>query len=336
MKKIYMTRPIHDAGIALLKGKGYEVIVGEGAGVPSHEGIIEALQATPYDAVVAFLTDKVDATLFDACPTAKIFSNYSVGFNNVDLAEAERRGIAITNTPGTSGLAVAEHAVALMLACTTRLAEGDRFMRSGTFAGWQPDLFLGTDLSGKTVGLIGTGDIGARVAKMLSRGFGCKIVYNDVVRNQELETVDAATYMERDELLRTADIVTLHVPLLPATMHLIDAAAFASMKPSAILINTARGPIIDEAALVEALKNRTISAAGLDVYEFEPKVTDELLQLDNVVLTPHIASSRETARIKMAETVANNIISFFETGTPLTPVVTMAAPVAEGTPSAVR
>lgn len=329
-----MTRPIHDAGIALLKEKGYEITIGEGNSVPAHESIIQALGSAPYDAVVTFLTNKVDATLFDACPTAKIFSNYSVGFNNVDLGEAEKRGIAITNTPGTSGLAVAEHAVALMLACTTRLAEGDRFMRSGQFAGWQPDLLTGTDLSGKTVGFIGTGDIGARVAKMLSRGFGCRVIYNDVVRNQELETVDAATFMERDELLRTADIVTLHVPLLPETRHLIDAAALASMKPTAILVNTARGPVVDEAALVEALKNKTISAAGIDVYEFEPSLTDGLLQLNNVVLTPHIASSRETARIKMAETVANNIISFFETGAPLTPVAkAVTLPVPDGTPS---
>lgn len=317
-----MTRPIHDAGIALLTEKGYEVTFGKGEGVPSHESIIEALKEKPYEAVVAFLTDKIEATLFDACPTAKLFSNYSVGFNNADLDEAKKRGITITNTPGTSGQAVAEHAVALMLACTTRLAEGDRFMRSGKFAGWEPDLFMGTDLSGKTVGFIGTGDIGARVAKMLSRGFGCNIIYNDVIRNDELETEDAATYMERNELLRTADIVTLHVPLLASTRHLIDAAALASMKPTAILINTARGPIVDEVALVEALKSKTIAAAGLDVYEFEPSVTEGLLQLDNVVLTPHIASSRETARIKMAEMVARNIISFFETGKALTAVTT--------------
>lgn len=329
-----MTRPIHEAGMVLLREKGYEITIGDAGSLPTHESIIAALKAVPYDAVVAFLTDKVDATLFDACPTAKLFSNYSVGFNNVDLEEAKKRGIAITNTPGTSGQAVAEHAVALMLATTTRLAEGDRFMRSGKFAGWQPDLLLGTDLSGKTIGLIGTGDIGARVAKMLSRGFGCKTVYNDVVRNQELETVDSAVYLEREELLRTADIITVHVPLLPETKHLINAEALKSMKPTAILINTARGPIVDEVALAEALKNKTISAAGIDVYEFEPKVSDELLSLDNVVLTPHIASSRETVRIKMAEVVAKNIIAFFETGEPLTPVpgtATMRAP--QGIPS---
>ncbi len=319
-KKIYMTRPIHDAGITILREKGYEITTGTGGALPTHESIVEALHVAPYDAVVTFLTDKVDTTLFDACPTAKLFSNYSVGFNNVDLDEAERRGIVVTNTPGCAGAAVAEHAIALMLAVTTRTAEGDRFMRSGKFSGWQPDLLMGTDLSGKTVGLIGVGDIGARVAKMLTRGFGCKIIYNDVVRNQELEEVDAAVFVEREELLKTADIITLHVPLLPATKHLISTEAFQMMKPGAILINTARGPVVDEKALVEALMTKRITGAGIDVYEFEPELTEGLIGCENAVLTPHIASSRETVRIKMAETVANNIVTFFETGTPLTPV----------------
>jgi lactate dehydrogenase-like 2-hydroxyacid dehydrogenase len=270
--------------------------------------------------VVTFLTDTVDATLFDAAPGAKIFANYSVGFNNVHLEDAEARGVAITNTPGCAGNAVAEHTVALMLAVTARIAEGDRYMRAGKFTGWQPDLLMGTDLSGKTVGLVGVGDIGTRVARMLVKGFGCSIIYNDIVPNAELEKEDAATFVERDELFRKADIVSLHTPLLPSTRHLVNAAVLASMKPEAILINTARGPVVDEAALVEALKRGTIAGAGMDVYEFEPKVADGLLALDNAVLTPHIASSRETVRARMSETVAKNIISFFETGTPLTPV----------------
>lgn len=319
-KLIYMTRPIHEEGMKLLRDKGYEITTGEAGGIPTHESVIAALRASPYDAVVTFLTDQVDAILFDACPSAKLFSNYSVGFNNVHLEDAEARGVFITNTPGCAGNAVAEHAVALMLAVTTRLAEGDRYMRSGKFSGWQPDLLMGTDLSGKTVGFVGVGDIGARTAKMLSRGFGCKIIYNDVVPNAELEQEDAAVFMERDQLFREADIVSIHVPLLPTTKHLVNKDVLASMKPTAILINTARGPIVDEAALVEALKNKTIAGAGIDVYEFEPKVTEKLLTLENVVLTPHIASSRETVRAKMSETVAKNIISFFETGSPLTPV----------------
>lgn len=315
-----MTRPIHEEGMRLLRDKGYEITTGEAGAIPTHESVITALRAVPYDAVVTFLTDQVDATLFDAVPSAKIFSNYSVGFNNVHLEDAEARGVSITNTPGCAGNAVAEHAVALMLAVTTRLVEGDRYMRAGKFAGWQPDLLMGTDLSGKTIGFVGVGDIGARTAKMLSRGFGCRIVYNDVARNAELEKEDAAVFMERDQLFREADIVSIHVPLLPATKHLVNAEVLSSMKSTAILINTARGPIVDEVALVEALKNKTIAGAGLDVYEFEPKVTEELLTLDTVVLTPHIASSRETVRARMSEIVAQNIISFFETGSPMTPV----------------
>ena len=319
-KKIYITRPIHESGRALLREKGYEITVGEAGDVPTHESIIAALQSVPYDAVVTFLTDTVDATLFDAVPTAKLFANYSVGFNNVHLEDAEARGVAITNTPGCAGLAVAEHTVALTLALTARVAEGDEYMRAGKFAGWQPDLLIGTDLSGKTVGFVGVGDIGARAAKILSKGFGCRIIYNDVNKNESLEKEDAARFVERDELFRTADIVSIHVPLLPTTKHLVNADVLKSMKPTALLINTARGPIIDEVALVEALKQKTIAGAGLDVYEFEPKVVEGLIDLPNVVLTPHIASARESVRVKMAETVAKNIISFFETGAPLTPV----------------
>ncbi len=315
-----MTRPIHEEGMKLLHDKGYEITTGETGTVPTHESIVEALSKIPYDAVVTFLTDAVDATLFDAVPSAKIFSNYSVGFNNVHLEDAQLRGVVITNTPGCAGSAVAEHAVALILAVMARITEGDRYMRSGKFTGWQPDLLIGTDLSGKTIGFVGVGDIGARAAKMLSKGFGCKIIYNDIVQNMELEKEVAATFMERDQLFREADVVSIHVPLMPATKHLINADVLRSMKSTAILINTARGPIVDEVALVEALKAKTIAGAGIDVYEFEPKVTDGLLALDNVVLTPHIASARETVRAKMSEVVAQNIISFFETGKAITSV----------------
>jgi lactate dehydrogenase-like 2-hydroxyacid dehydrogenase len=319
-KKIYMTRPIHEAGMKLLQEKGYEITAGPAGTVPAHEDVISALRAVPYDAVVTFLTDQVDGTLFDAAPTAKLFANYSVGFNNVHLEEAVARNVFVTNTPGCAGTAVAEHTVALMLALTARVAEGDKYMRAGKFAGWQPDLLLGTDLSGKVVGLVGVGDIGARVAKMLANGFGCTILYNDVTRNEALEKESAARFVERDELFRTADIVSIHVPLLPTTKHLVNSEVLASMKASALLINTARGPIVDELALLLALQEKRIAGAGLDVYEFEPKVTEGLLGLDTAVLTPHIASSRETVRIKMAETVAQNIISFFESGIPVTPV----------------
>jgi glyoxylate reductase len=319
-KKIYMTRPIHEAGIKLLREKGYEIASGPAGDVPTHESIIDALNAAPYDAVVTFLTDTVDESLFEAVPSAKLFANYSVGFNNIKLEDAEARGLFVTNTPGCAGLAVAEHTVALMLALTARIAEGDEYMRTGKFTGWQPDLLIGSDLSGKTIGFVGVGDIGARTAKILSRGFGCTIIYNDVVPNAELEKDDDARFAERDEVFRLSDIVSIHVPLLPTTKHLVNKNTLAMMKPSAFLINTARGPIVDEVALVEALNTKTIAGAGLDVYEFEPAVAKDLLVLPNVVLTPHIASARESVRVKMAEIVAKNIIVFFETGIPVTPV----------------
>lgn len=319
-KHIYMTRPIHEAGIKLLREKGYEITMGECGDAPCYDAILGNITKTPFDAVVSFLTDKVDAALFDACPTAKLFSNYSVGFNNIDLKEALARGIAITNTPGCAGRAVAEHTVALMLAVTTRMVEGDRYMRAGKYTGWQPELLVGTDLSGKTVGLIGLGDIGTQTAKILAHGFGCKIIYTDLTQNEALNESCRATFVSKEELLATADIISMHVPLLPSTTHIVDATSFELMKPSAIVINTARGPVIHEEALIKALMEKKIGGAGIDVYEFEPHVEQALLTLENVVLTPHIASARESVRIKMSEIVAKNIISFFETGNVLTPV----------------
>jgi glyoxylate reductase len=320
-KKIYMTRPIHQAGISMLEEKGYSVTMGPAGDTPSHESIIEALKQQEYDAVVPFLTDKVDASLFATCPTAKVFSNYAVGFNNINFDDARSFGIAVSNTPGTSGQAVAEHTVALTLAVMARIAEGDAYMRSGKYVGWQPDLLLGTDLSGKTIGMLGLGDIGIRAAKMFAKGFGCKIIYTDIVACPSLEAECDAKLVTKEELLRGADVVSLHVPLLPSTTHLLDAEAFSVMKSDAIVINTARGPVIDEQALVSALTDKKIRGAGIDVYEFEPRVSEGLLALPNVVLNPHIASSRESVRSAMSETVAKNLISFFETGSVINSVL---------------
>lgn len=315
-----MTRPIHDAGMKLLREKGYEMTTGKSGSTPKHEDIIRALQEKPYDAVVTFLTDTVDKSMFEACPTAKLFANYSVGFNNVHLEDALSHGVTITNTPGCAGNAVAEHAVALMLSLTARIAEGDRFMRAKSYTGWQPDLLIGTDLSGKTVGLIGLGDIGMRVARMVSQGFDCKVLYTDMKKNDVLEAECGAEMTTKEVLLEKSDIISLHVPLMPSTTHLINKEALRRMKKTAIIINTSRGPVIDEAALAHTLKEGRIAGAGLDVYEHEPEVNEDLLVMDNVVLTPHIASARESVRVQMAETVANNIISFFETGSARTPV----------------
>lgn len=316
-----MTRPIHEVGIDLLKAKGYEITIGTAeTDNPTHDHVVAELQKKPYDAVVTFLTDHVDAGLFAACPSAKLFANYAVGFNNVNLADAKAAGVTVTNTPGTAGRAVAEHAVAMMLALTTRLAEGNQFMKAGKYRGWQPEFLIGTDLTGKTIGLIGTGDIGSHVAQMLAHGFGCTIIYSDMRRNEALEQSCGAIFTPQEDIFKSADIVSLHVPLLPSTTHLVNADVLRSMKPTAFLVNTARGPIVDEVALVQALQNKTIAGAAVDVYEFEPTLTEGMTELDNLVMTPHIASARESVRIAMSKLVAENIIAFFETGNVVTPV----------------
>ena len=314
-----MTRPIHEVGMKILQDKGYAITVGAKENGPSHDELIQALSSTPYDAVVTYLTDTVDASLFTACPTARLYANYAVGFNNVNTEDVKAHGIVATNTPGCAGRAVAEHAVALMISLTTRVTEGDRYMRLGKYTGWRADLLIGSDLSGKTIGLIGLGDIGSQVAKMLAHGFGCSIIYTDMAPNEALQNDCGARFVTKEELLRQADIISLHVPLLPSTTHLINAETIGMMKPGAIIINTSRGPVVDEKALVSALQEKRIAGAGVDVYEFEPTLSEGMVALENIVMTPHIASARESVRIKMAEITANNIVSYFETGNVTTP-----------------
>lgn len=313
-KIIYITRKIPEAGLKLLRDKGISFDMGTSKTPPTQKEIIKALKKKPYDGVISFLTDKLDKDVFNACPTAKVFANFSVGFDNVDLEEVKKRNIFISNTPGTSSVAVAEHTVALMLALTTRINEGDRFMRSGKYKGWDPDLLIGTDIKGKTIGLIGVGQIGTEVAKILHYGFGSNIIYSDINPNPALEQITGTVRKETTEILREADIVSLHVPLLPTTRHLINKESLATMKKTAFLINTSRGPVVDENALVDALKNNIIRGAAIDVYEFEPKLTKGLTKLPNIILTPHIASARQSARDMMAEIAARNIISVLETG----------------------
>lgn len=312
MKKIYITRKIPEVGIKILLDKGFELEVYPEEHAPSHDELLANLKKAEYDGVVTLLTDKVDASFFDASPSTKIVANYATGFNNIDIVEAKKRGVVVTNTPGVSALSVAEHTVALMFALTTRLVEGDLFMREGKFKGWTPYNFVGTDLSGKTIGLVGVGNIGAKVAHML-KSFGVKIIYTDISKNESIENdCGAIKCIDLNQLLQQADIVSLHVPLLDSTHHLINESHLKLMKPTAFLINTSRGPVVDEVALVSALKNKVIAGAGLDVFEFEPNLTEGLKELQNVVLTPHIASARESARNDMAVLCAEALVDFFE------------------------
>lgn len=316
MALIYVTRRIPEAGLSMLKEKGYELDISEKDGVLTREELLAALKAKPYDAVLCLLTDTIDKEVYDAVPTAKIFANYAVGFNNIDVAGAKERGIAITNTPGALTETVAEHTIALMLAITARIAEGDRFVRAGKFNGWGPMMLLGSDLKGATLGLLGAGRIGGRVAE-IAKGFGMKIMYNDVKPNPEFEKAVGAEFLpDTDSVLAAADVVSIHVPLLPTTTHLINTERLAKMKKTAYLVNTSRGPVIDEVALVEALRAGTIRGAALDVFEHEPKLAPGLAELDNVVLTPHIASATESARNEMATLAAENLIAHFEGQTP--------------------
>lgn len=315
--KIFVTRKIPEVGIKKLLDKGYEVEISKKNGVLTKEELIWALKEKEYDAVLCLLTDAIDGDVFDAAPKAKIFANYAVGFNNIDLGGAKKRGLMVSNTPGVLTDTVAEHTFAMMMAIACRLIEGDRMMREGKFIGWEPELLLGTDLSGKTLGILGAGRIGGEVVRHAVKGFNMKILYYDVSRNTELEEKYGAVFCQTpEELLKESDFVSIHVPLLPSTKHLMNKERLGMMKKTAYLVNTSRGPVIDENALAEALKNGVIKGAALDVFENEPMLADGLVDLPNVLLTPHIASATEETRSKMSELAAENIIEALEGRTP--------------------
>lgn len=316
--KILVTHKIPENGIELLKEIGT-------VDVYEHEQVIPRAvfldRVRGADAVVTMVTDHVDKELFDAAgPQLKVVANYAVGFDNIDVREATNRGITVTNTPGVLTEAVAEHALGLMLAVARRIPEADAFTRAGKYAGWMPLGFLGQSLWGKTLGIVGLGRIGTWIAEAAYRGFNMKIMYTDVKHDDELEMKLGATYHQLDTILKEADVVSIHVPLLESTRHLIGERELNLMKSSTILINTSRGPVVDEAALYHALKENKIFGAGIDVFEHEPKIYHGLEKLPNIVLTPHIASATIEARTAMAEIAANNVRSVLKTGKPLNPV----------------
>lgn len=311
MAQIYVTRHIPDIGINLLRAAGHTVDVSTKDGVLTADELKKAVAAKPYDAVICLLTDTINKEVFDAVPTAKIFANYAVGYNNISLPDAATAGVTITNTPGVLTDTVAEFTISLMLAVAKRIPESDAFTRAGKYRGWAPELFLGSDLKGKTLGILGAGRIGYEVALRAHHGFGMHIIYNDINRGDELEKNTKAVFKETtEEVLKEADVVSIHVPLLPSTEHLMNAERLALMKPSAYLINTSRGPVIDEVALVDALNRGVIRGAGLDVFEHEPELVKGLADLPNAVITPHIASASEETRNKMSEIVAQDVIDF--------------------------
>jgi lactate dehydrogenase-like 2-hydroxyacid dehydrogenase len=307
--RIILTRPIPKAGLDLLVGRGqYDIVLHQENKIPSADEL--ARYSHSADAIISLLTEKFTPEIIgQAGERLKIIANYAVGFDNIDLAAATAKGIAVTNTPDVMTQTVAEHAVALMLAASRRLLEGDRYIRAGKYKQWEPELLLGPELFGKTLGIIGTGRIGAVMAQICYHGLGMKIIYHDIEKNLDLERATHAYQTSVNHLLETADVVSLHVPLLPTTKHMIDATALRQMKKNAILINTSRGPIVKEKALIAALKNHDIFAAGLDVFEFEPKVASALKELPNIVMTPHCASATHEARNAMAVMAAENVIA---------------------------
>lgn len=272
-------------------------------------------------AIVTMLTDEIDGSIMDAAgPSLKLIANYAVGFDNIDLAAAKTRQIIVTNTPGVLTDSVAEHTIALMLAVARRIPEADLFTKKGQYKQWEPDMFLGQELRGRTLGLIGLGRIGAGVAR-IAKGLQMETIYFDAIRQPKMEKECAVTYHHFETVLKESDVLSLHVPLLPTTRHLISQKELTAMKPNSILVNTSRGPIVDEQALVHALREKEIWGAGLDVFEHEPKISSALTRLSNVVLTPHIASATGQAREAMGMIVADNVISYFTTGKVLNAVL---------------
>lgn len=261
------------------------------------------------DAVICTLSDRIDADLLSRARRLKVIANYAVGYNNIDVAAARARGIVVTNTPDVLTDATADLAWALLLAVTRRVVEGDRLMRAGTWTGWAPTQMLGTEVTGKTLGIIGMGRIGQAVARRAA-GFRMPVLYSS--RRPCPAGIESWTFLSKEDVLRRADIVTLHVPLTEETHHLIGEPELRLMRPTSFLINTARGPVVDEAALVAALEAGRLAGAGLDVYEHEPAVHPRLAPLPNVVLLPHLGSATDAARLKMGEICLANIAAVLE------------------------
>lgn len=316
--RIVVTRPLPGPALELLERAG-ELWVSPYDRPLTVEELHAAVAGA--EAVVALLHDRVDdAFLMAAGPGLRVVSNVAVGFDNVDLEACRRRGVLVTNTPGVLTDATADLALALILMVTRRLGEGERLVRAGVRWSWSLSFLLGSGIQGKTLGVVGLGQIGTGTARR-ARALGMKIAYTGRKRAQvEIEVELGASFLALDDLLAEADVVSLHVPLSEETRHLIDARRLRLMRPTAFLVNTTRGPVVDEVALVEALRDGVIAGAGLDVYEHEPEVHPGLLELDNAVLLPHLGSATVETRTAMAMLAASNVVAVLAGEPPLTPV----------------
>jgi len=307
--KVFATHGLFAPARALLE-KHFEVDYWTGQPRPPRDELLARVAGK--DALICLLTEKVNDELLDRASNLRIAATVSVGYDNIDVAACTRRKIVATHTPGVLDDTTADFAFALLMAIARRIVEGDAWMRSGTWPGWNLDQLCGSDVSGKTLGIIGFGRIGRAMAKR-AQGFDMRILYTDAMRaTPEVERDLHAEYVDRDRLLAAADFVSVHVPLLPETRRLINAATLAKMKPGSYLINTSRGPVVDEAALVAALDAKQIAGAALDVFENEPKVHPALIARKDVILTPHIASASVETRTKMAVIAVENVIALFD------------------------
>jgi glyoxylate reductase len=314
-EKVLITRKIPDTGLQLLEG--YDVFVLSEA-PPERGELLEAVRGAA--GILSTVTETVDAELMDAAGNdLKVVANMAVGYDNVDLEAASERGVVVTNTPEVLNETTADTAFMLLLAAARRLGEAERLLRSGGWEAWGPMQLTGPDVWGKRLGIVGFGRIGQAVARR-ARGFEMDLVYHDQFQNEGAERELGARYLELHELLRTCDFVSVHTPLTPETTHLIGAEELSLMLPTAVLVNSSRGPVVDEAALADALEEGSIFAAGLDVYEEEPEVHPKLLELENVILAPHIGSASIETRDKMAALAAENIVAVLRSEDPKTPI----------------
>jgi glyoxylate reductase len=307
--KIYVTRELPERGLKVLK-QHFDAEVWLEYAPPPKKVIID--KARNVDALATLLSDKMDAEVFDAAPKLKIVCQLAVGFDNIDVPEATKRGIYVTNTPEVLTDTTADFAWALVMALARRVVEADKYVRTGQWkVGWHPNMMTGRDVYGTTIGIVGAGRIGYAVAKR-AKGFDMKILFYDVIPRPEIEKLGAKK-VDLDTLLKESDFVTIHVPLMKETHHLVNEQRLRLMKKTAYLVNNSRGPVVDEKALFKALKEGWIAGAGLDVFEQEPTPFDNpLLKLDNVVVAPHISSASLETRSRMAEMVAENMVAFFQ------------------------
>jgi len=315
--KVFVTREISEKAIHLLKKEKFRVSVyKKDKPIPKSELIKNGRDA---DAIIALLTEKFDKELIDKIPKCRIIANVAVGYNNIDIEYATKKKIVVTNTPDVLTESTSDLALALILACSRRLMEGERMVRTGKFKGWKPKLLLGIELKNKVVGIIGAGRIGTETA-VRAKAFKTKIVYFSRSRNYELEKKTGGVKVPLKTLLKKSDIISIHLPLNEETYHLIDRKRLSLLKRSAVLVNTSRGEVIDEKELVKILKQKKIFSAGFDVYENEPTINPGLLKLDNVILLPHIGSATEEARSAMAILAAKNVSNVLKGKKALTPV----------------